>query len=535
MIIPLIGIFLSLAVLVGLAYRGHSVVVVAPIAAIIATLFSGAPLLATYTQIFMPAAGRFITAYLPLFLCGAIFGHLMTVSGLASQLARAMSVLFCPQRALATTVLATALLTYGGVSAWVVVFTIMPIAMELFKEAHVPRRLMPAAIAFGTITFALAALPGSPQIHNAIPTKYFGTTTYAAPFFGLSMAAIMIALGLGWLHFRTRQLNARGEYFEPLPEKETRREKRSARKSAAAVTRSRKDEDRAEVGKGHRVVGHSEPAAKHEAERHGPGWIEATLKEPGVSAGELLRKQRRTSAATMTKTEALKAGGLGILPIVVVIAMNFLFVFVLSQHMNFDYLAEEKFGGVTLDKVMGTWSVIVGLATAILLMFVMRPSQIRENLAALSEGAKASMLPVVTTASEVGYGAVVASLAIFTVIRDGMFSISDNALVVSTLSTAAISGITGSASGGLSITMEAFGSSLAEMAQQQGISMEILHRVSAMASVSFDSLPHNAAILTMLLVCGLNHRQAYKDIAMVTVVIPIAVIAVMMAGVLILT
>lgn len=184
---------------------------------------------------------------------------------------------------------------------------------------------------------------------------------------------------------------------------------------------------------------------------------------------------------------------------------------------------------------MGTWSVIVGLATAILLMFVMCPSQIRENLAALSEGAKASMLPVVTTASEVGYGAVVASLAIFTVIRDGMFSISDNALVVSTLSTAAISGITGSASGGLSITMEAFGSSLAEMAQQQGISMEILHRVSAMASVSFDSLPHNAAILTMLLVCGLNHRQAYKDIAMVTVVIPIAVIAVMMAGVLILT
>lgn len=222
MIIPLIGIFLSLAVLVGLAYRGHSVVIVAPIAAVIATLFSGAPLLATYTQIFMPAAGRFITAYMPLFLCGAIFGHLMTVSGLASQLARSMSVLFGAQRALATTVLATALLTYGGVSAWVVVFTIMPIAMELFKEAHVPRRLMPAAIAFGTITFALAALPGSPQIHNAIPTKYFGTTTYAAPFFGLSAAAIMLVLGLGWLHFRTRQLNARGEYFEPLPEKETR-------------------------------------------------------------------------------------------------------------------------------------------------------------------------------------------------------------------------------------------------------------------------------------------------------------------------
>lgn len=521
MIIPLIGIFLSLAVLVGLAYRGHSVVIVAPIAAVIATLFSGAPLLATYTQIFMPAAGRFITAYMPLFLCGAIFGHLMTVSGLASQLARSMSVLFGAQRALATTVLATALLTYGGVSAWVVVFTIMPIAMELFKEAHVPRRLMPAAIAFGTITFALAALPGSPQIHNAIPTKYFGTTTYAAPFFGLSAAAIMLVLGLGWLHFRTRQLNARGEYFEPLPDKETRRKEPTAKTT--------------ELGKGHRVVGHMEPAAKHESSAHGPGWIQSTLKEPGVSAGELLRKQRRQQSITMSKTSALKLGAIGLLPIMVVILMNFLFVYVLSAHMNFDYLAEEKFGGVSLNKVMGTWSVVVALATAIILMLLMRPSQIKENISALSEGAKTSILPAFTTASEVGYGAVVASLAIFTVIRDGMFSVSDNALVVSTVSTGVISGITGSASGGLSITMEAFGSSLAQMAADQGISMEILHRVSAMASVSFDSLPHNGAVLTMLMVCGMTHRQSYKDVAMVTVVLPIAVIAALVAGVMIVT
>lgn len=129
----------------------------------------------------------------------------------------------------------------------------------------------------------------------------------------------------------------------------------------------------------------------------------------------------------------------------------------------------------------------------------------------------------------------VASLAIFTVIRDGMFSVSNNALVVSTVSTGVISGITGSASGGLSITMEAFGSSLAQMAADQGISMEILHRVSAMASVSFDSLPHNGAVLTMLMVCGMTHRQSYKDVAMVTVVLPIAVIAALVAGVMIVT
>ncbi len=205
----MLGILLSLAVLITLAYRGHSVIVVAPVAASIAVLMSGAPLLASYTQIMMPALGGFIVSFFPLFLVGAVFGRLMTVSGYAQDLAGWISGLLGPRFAILVTVLATALLTYGGVSAWVVVFTIFPIALALFEEADIPRRLMPAAIALGIFTFATAALPGSPQIHNTIPTKFFGTNTFAAPGLGVVAAILVFGLGMLWLDRRAEAAGAR--------------------------------------------------------------------------------------------------------------------------------------------------------------------------------------------------------------------------------------------------------------------------------------------------------------------------------------
>ncbi|WP_445227925.1 GntP family permease [Corynebacterium sp. H127] len=475
MVIPMIGIFLSLIVLIVLAYRGHSVVIAAPIAALLATALSGAPLLATYTQIFMPALGKFITNYFPLFLTGAIFGRLMTVSGLAHDLAQGISRAFGPKRAMASTVLATALLTYGGVSAWVVAFTIVPIATALFKEAGIPKRLMPAAIAFGTITFAIAALPGSPQVHNVIPTKYFGTTSYAAPALGLTGTALMLVLGMVWLEYRVRSLQRAGEFYEP----------EGGSTSNAVALKELEDAE----------GGHADLPA-----HRGPGSI--TLR-----------------------------GFLGFIPIAVVVAMNYLFIYVISKELDFSYLAEKKFGAVKLDSVLGTWSVTVALATAILVIFLMRPGLFAVFITGLGEGARSAILPVFTTASEVGYGAVIGSLAAFTVLRDGVFSVADNALIVGVISTGVIAGITGSSAGGLSMTLETFGADLARMATEQGISMEAMHRIMAMASVSFDSLPHNGAVLTMLLVCGMTHKQSYKDVAMVTVVIPIVAVTALLLGV----
>ena len=479
MFLPLLGIVLSLVVLMVLAYRGHSVVVVAPIAACVAAVFSRAPLLASYTQIFMPALGKFVVSFFPLFLAGAIFGKLMTSSGLAADLAQGISKLFGPKRAMLSTVVATALLTYGGVSAWVVAFTIVPIAVELFKEAGIPKRLMPAALALGTITFALAALPGSPQIHNVIPTRYFGTNSYAAPVLGLIGTVAMFGLGMAWLQYRIRVLTAAGEGFLPA---------------------------------GESPDGHPGATMFHKD----------GVDIDGVAETEV--HQRKSDGSVAAR------GALGLLPITVVIAVNFLFLYVISKRLDFSYLAEEKFGGVTLDQVIGVWSVVVGLVTAILVIFVMKYKMAGELFADLSEGAKNAILPIFTTASEVGYGAVVASLAAFAVIREGIFSVSDNVLVVSTMSTAVISGITGSSSGGLSITLQAFGEELKAMAVEQNVSLEVLHRITAMASVSFDSLPHNGAILTMLIVCGMSHRSSYKDIAVVTVAIPLVVTLALLGG-----
>ncbi|QCB27555.1 GntP family permease [Corynebacterium endometrii] len=490
MVLSFIGVVLSLIALVGLAYRGHSVIVVAPIAVLIAVLFSGAPLLGTYTQIFMPALGDFVTSYFPLFLFGAIFGYLMTATGLARYLARGITALFGPKRAMLSTVIATALLTYGGVSAWVVAFTIVPIATALFRESELPRRLMPAAIALGTITFALAALPGSPQIHNAIPTSYFGTNIYAAPWFGIISALLMMTLGMLWLSHRVKQLHQAGERFEPIT--------KDGKVIETPAGLGDGEED-LEIGGEHFHVDRSDTDSSAPA-----------------------------SLTTRVDRSVKVQGMLGLLPILVVIVVNFVFVYFLAGWLDTGYLAEEEFGSTDIDSLVGVWSPTAALATAVVVIVLMFPQRVKRSVADFSEGAKNAVVPCMTTASEVGYGAVIASLAIFAIIRDNMYQVSDNALVVSVVSTAVISGITGSSSGGLSITMQTLGGDLAELAQSQGISMELMHRVTAMASVSFDSLPHNGAILTMLIVCGMTHKLSYKDIAMVTVAIPLATLATML-------
>ncbi|OFT85897.1 GntP family permease [Corynebacterium sp. HMSC29G08] len=490
MVISFLGVLLSLVILVVLAYRGHSVVVVAPFASLIALLFAGQPIMGTYTQIFMPALGGFVTKYFPLFMFGAIFGYLMTSTGLARYLARGITALFGPKRAMLSTVVATSLLAYGGVSAWVVAFTIVPIATALFREANVPKRLMPAAIAFGTITYALAGLPGSPQIHNAIPTSYFGTNVYAAPVFGLVASVIMFVAGTVWLEFRIKQLNRAGEGYDPID------------KAGNIV------ETPPGIGDNNDV----------KVEIGGESF-------EGQSGGRI-----GTRAKSDAEPSIAVQGLMGLLPILVVVATNFAMVYVVAGLLDTNYLAEDKYGKTNIDALMGIWSPTIALALAVVVIIAMFPSRVKKSLSELSDGAKNAILPCLTTASEVGYGAVIASLVVFNIVKENMLNISDNALLVSTVSTAVISGITGSSSGGLSITMETLGTQLAQMAAEQGISMELMHRITAMASVSFDSLPHNGSVLTMLIVCGMTHKLSYKDIAVVTIVIPLTTLLIMVGA-----
>src|SRR5262252_3696554 len=195
----LIGILVGLALLIWLALRGWSVLLLAPAAALLAAAFALEPLLANWTQTFMGSAAAFLAQFFPLFLLGALFGKLMDDSGCVSAIAGFMTERLGERRAVLAVVLAGALVTYGGVSLFVAFFVLVPMAQTLFRSAAIPSRLMPAAIALGTSTFTMSALPGTPAIQNAIPMPFFGTTPFAAPGLGIIASAVMLGFGLWWL------------------------------------------------------------------------------------------------------------------------------------------------------------------------------------------------------------------------------------------------------------------------------------------------------------------------------------------------
>ena len=198
----LIGILVSLGLLIFLALRGFTLLLAAPGAAIVAAAFSGEPILAKWTLTFMQGTGGFIISFFPLFLLGGVFGKLMDDSGAALSIARGITERLGERRAVMSVVLASAALTYGGVSLFVVAFVAFPVAAALFRQAEVPHRLIPAAIALGAFTFTMTALPGTPAIQNAIPMRYFGTTPFAAPFSVFSPLRSSWASGCGccgWL------------------------------------------------------------------------------------------------------------------------------------------------------------------------------------------------------------------------------------------------------------------------------------------------------------------------------------------------
>ncbi len=212
----LLGILAALGFLIFLAYRGWSVLLLSPAAALLAAALAGEPLLAHWTQTFMGSAARFVMQFFPIFLLGALFGKLMEDSGSVTAIANFMTARLGPRRAVLAVVLAGALVTYGGVSLFVAFFVLAPMAHALFRSAGIPKRLMPAAIALGTSTFTMSALPGTPAIQNAIPMPFFGTTPFAAPGLGTIASVIMLGFGLWWLSRAEKKARVRGDGYTGL-------------------------------------------------------------------------------------------------------------------------------------------------------------------------------------------------------------------------------------------------------------------------------------------------------------------------------
>lgn len=447
----MLAIIVSLLLLMFLAYRGISVLLLAPLMASLAVLLSGdaAFLLPIYTDTFMKALGNYVIQFFPLFLLGALFGQLMADSGAAQSISSGIVKRLGTHHVVLTVVIACAVLTYGGVSLFVVAFAIYPISRELFRQANVPKRLIPASIALGSFTFTMTALPGTPSIQNAIPIPYFGTNSFAAPGLGIIAGLIMLGLGIYYLQSRVKKAAANGEGYGTHSERE------------------------AEIS--------------DEVEK----------------------------APSMPLAMAL-------IPLVLVIGLNALFTYGIFPAMDLSFIS-DTFENVTPSRQTGLWAILIALLSASTWLVISHWRRWKNLKETINKGCFGSLLPIFNTASEVGYGAVIASLAGFVIIRDAVLNVSPgNPLVSEALAMSVLAGITGSSSGGLSIALETLGSEYLAMAEQAGISPELMHRVATLSAGGMDTLPHSGAVITLLAICGLTHRQSYGNLALVTIVLPIA-------------
>ncbi|MGH8028287.1 MAG: GntP family permease, partial [Pseudoxanthomonas sp.] len=404
---------------------------------------------------FMEKMVAFLKLYFPVFLLGAVFGKLIEISGFSKSIVAATIKLFGAQRAMLSIAVVSGLLTYGGVSLFVVVFAVYPFAAELFRQSDIPKRLIPATLALGGFTYTMDALPGTPQIQNIIPTSFFGTDTWAAPWLGTIGGVFILILGMTYLEWRRRKAAAAGE-------------------------------------------GYGDPAA--------------LVNEPASFGGG-----------------KLASAWVAVLPLVLVTVCNKIFTVLIPKYYGDSHAFVPAVMGSAapvvqeVTKVAAIWAVQGALLIGILSVLVLAWKPVSRGFA---EGTKAaiggSLLAAMNTASEYGFGAVIAALPGFLVVANALKAIPDP-LINQAVTVTSLAGITGSASGGLSIALAAMSETFIANGQAAGIPMEVLHRVAAMASGGMDSLPHNGAVITLLAVTGLTHRQSYKDVFAITVIKTLAV------------
>ncbi|QZS64543.1 GntP family permease [Raoultella planticola] len=436
---------LALGVLMLAAYRGYSVILFAPLAALGAVLLTQPAAVApVFSDIFMDKLVGFVKLYFPVFLLGAVFGKLIEFSGFSRSIVSAVTRLMGQNKAMPVIILVCALLTYGGVSLFVVVFAVYPFAAEMFRQSQIPKRLMPATIALGAFTFTMDALPGSPQIQNIIPTTFYGTTSWAAPWLGI-LGSAFVAIG-GWL------------YLE---------------------------------------------AMRRKAQRNGEGYGTNLVNEPETPADLNLPHPF-----------------IALLPLMVVGIANLIFTWLIPLTYGSHFLIDLPGLKAPLEsdvkKMVAIWAVMAALLCGIVTIFLFAWRSLKGKLA---DGSKVAvggaMLASLNTASEYGFGGVIAALPGFVQVADALKSI-PNPLINQAITINILSGITGSSSGGMSIALAAMADRFIEAAHAAGIPLEVMHRVASMAAGGMDTLPHNGAIITLLAVTGLTHRQAYKPILGIT-------------------
>ena len=431
------------------AYRGWSIILIAPFFAVLAALFSEFGILPVYSELYMTRLAEYTKTYYPVFLFGAVFARLMEKGGLASAIAGKIVAVLGEQRAILAVLLGCAALTYGGLSVFVVAFVMYPFGAEIFRKADIPKRLLPATLWMGIFSFAMVALPGSPQIQNIIPSSYFGTSTWAGVGIGVFATAVFMAEALIWLGYRARSLQAQGEGY-----------------------------------------------------------------------GEAVDSKRR-------RDRTLPPWQWSLVPLLMVIVINIILSnpFHWEWGFHWDENSLKTFEPLNLTlltggvgKVQAIWSISVALiVSSFAAAFIGRKRYKKSQeklLDSINYGAASSCAAVLNVASGFAFGSVLVSMPGFLPVKELLMGLADSfgPLVSAVVTTNIMGGITGSASGGLTIALSMLGNEWATMATAQGIPLEALHRIVSIASIGIDPVPHCGALVTMLAICGLTHKEAYFDI-----------------------
>lgn len=440
-----IGLLISLVLLMYLALKGVNVILASLLCAIIVAVtnhLSIADAIMNHYSTGPLGLFSFAGKFFLLFICGAIFGRMMGESHSATSIALFFQQRLGADKALWVVMSVCALLTYGGVVVFIVIFTVYPLGLELARSANIPKRLLCGAFALGAGTFTMTALPGTPSIHNVISASALNTDLFASGFLGLIASILMIALGMFYLERARKTAALNNEDFVP-----------------------------------------SDDEIIHKAK------IDTDIPHPLVA----------------------------LMPIMVVL----LTIMLPRLLVQFDssLLESDSLLGQTL-KFANTqpifWPSIALILGTVLTILLFKPLR-SKALTLMGSGTDDAIMPLLNTAAVIGFGGVVMQTTGFAHFTAFVTGVDLPPLLSMFFSVSTVSGIVGSSSGGLQIFM----STQAENYLAMGISPELLHRMATIASGGLDSLPHSGAVIAILTVMRLTHKQAYKDIAVVTIAVPV--------------
>ncbi len=408
-----IGIIVSLAFIVVLALRGWHIIIIAPLAVVLLSIFSQMNIMETMTGPYMKGFVNYAGKFYLIFLAGSVFGKFMEDGQAARSIAEGILKVIgkeSPMRVLLAISIVSICLTYGGVSLFVVIFTVIPIARPLFKEADLAWHLFMAAFVFGAASLTMTMLPGTPQIQNIMPTKYMASTTTSAPLVGLMGAFVVAALNVLYFRYILKKSKARGEVYE-------------------------------------------EPAA---------GVLGAGVPASGPLPSVWLSL---------------------VPPLIVLLLLN----------IDLPYVKRDA---------------VVALTAGVVACLILFWKYYVKILDTLNRGALNTVVPIVNTCADVGYGMAVAATTGFTAVSSWLLTLPMNPVISLSVSTSIMAAITGSASGGLGIVL----TTLVPKYLALGLSPDLIHRIAAMSSGAWDAMPHNGVVITILAVSGLTHADAYKHI-----------------------